>query len=200
MSAWIAELKKAKKTSMVQDGLKKLHFTFEDGREMVEEWNTSTDTLETRKWRKPATLGGTTTWDFEVGQARVAPIVESALGMSVSNTNPVFVRCDTKNQFQWRIRNLPYSIDNYSLTVTDDKKYAVLRTQNKKYYKKFEIADMQRVALFLDEAAFSLAHANNTLIITYAKPQAYLDVEKQLKRMRDTMKSAKDGDVDCATQ
>lgn len=39
-------------------GHKKIHFTFEDGAEMVEEWSVKGDLLRSRKWRGKATLGG----------------------------------------------------------------------------------------------------------------------------------------------
>ena len=45
---------------------------------------------------------------------------------------PVFVRSDTKMQFQWRIRNLPYPISNYSVSVDSEKRQLVIRTENKK--------------------------------------------------------------------
>lgn len=39
--------------------MKKVHFTFDDGREMVEEWAVKTDVLAVRKWRQKTTLGRT---------------------------------------------------------------------------------------------------------------------------------------------
>lgn len=58
--------------------------------------------------------------------------------MRVAVVNPVFMRKDTRKEFQWRIRNLPYPLDVYSVSVTDDD-HAILRTSNKKYYKKFQV-------------------------------------------------------------
>ena len=43
----------------------------------------------------------------------------------------IFVRADTVDSFQWRIRNLPYPIDVYSISI--DGREIVLRTSNKKY-------------------------------------------------------------------
>lgn len=200
---WISQLRKAKKTTMVQDGLKKLHFTFDDGREMVEEWDVKKDTLTTRKFRKPSTLGGTSTWEYEVGEEpRAMPqnAEGDSIGIFVSAANPVCVRCDTKKEFQWRIRNLPYDLDVYSITVTNDGKNAILRTSNKKYYKKLGIPDLERIGVSIVQAGFTMAHTNNTLIITYPKPPPYLEVERRLKSMRDELKANKDGDVDCQTQ
>eukprot|EP00041_Stephanoeca_diplocostata_P021059 m.483370 g.483370 ORF g.483370 m.483370 type:complete len:207 (+) comp21726_c0_seq6:327-947(+) len=197
-ATWLHDLKKAKKTAMVQDGFKKIHFTFADGREMVEEWSTQNDTLATRKWRKPTTLGGNSQWEYEVGES-LAPQPLDELGLGLSSNNPVFIRKDTRKSFQWRIRNLPYPIDVYSLTVNDDN-VAVLRTSNKKYYKKFDIPDLKRIGVPIVSDVFSMAHANNTLIISYDKPQQYLEFEQITKRQRDALKASGDGDVDCAQQ
>lgn len=55
-------------------------------------------------------------------------------------------------------------------------------------------------ARVLPPPPMSLAKANNTLIISYEKPAAFLVFEKVLKAERDKMKAADDGDVDCTTQ
>ena len=45
---------------------------------------------------------------------------------------PIFVRKDTRESFQWRIRNLPFCIDVYEVTVDDDKTHIIIKTKNKK--------------------------------------------------------------------
>ncbi|VDI27072.1 Hypothetical predicted protein [Mytilus galloprovincialis] len=52
------------------------------------------------------------------------------------------------------------------VTVDEDKKNIVIRTTNKKYYKKFDIPDMLRAQIPLDQNSISVAHANNTLIVS----------------------------------
>ena len=42
------------------------------------------------------------------------------------------MRKDTKNSFQWRIRNLPYPKDVYSVTADCDNRVIIIRTSNKK--------------------------------------------------------------------
>jgi len=168
---------------------------------MVEEWVVKTDILAIRKWRTQATLGGAKPWDYEVGEADVAaPPPDSGFGMAASSTNPVCTRRDDKTFFQWRIRNLPYKLDVYSLSVDDETQEMILRTSNKKYFKKLKIPDLKRAGLEMDVELASMAHANNTLIISYEKPAAFLVFEKVLKAERDKMKAADDGDVDCTTQ
>ncbi len=50
----------------------------------------------------------------------------------------------------------------------------------RRFYKKFQVADMDRYNLPLEEKALSMAHANNTLIISYDKPDEVLKVEQLL--------------------
>lgn len=45
---------------------------------------------------------------------------------------PIFMRKDTKMSFQWRIRNLPYPKDVYSVSVDQKERCVVVRTTNKK--------------------------------------------------------------------
>ena len=45
----------------------------------------------------------------------------------------MFTRKDNSKAFQWRIRNLPYTLEVYSVTVDDDKHSMIIRTSNKKY-------------------------------------------------------------------
>ena len=45
---------------------------------------------------------------------------------------PIFTRKDNSKAFQWRIRNLPYPLNVYSVTVDDDKQSITIRTSNKK--------------------------------------------------------------------
>ena len=50
----------------------------------------------------------------------------------MSFLQPIFVRVDSRKSFEWRVRNLPYSIDNYDVTVDQESQSIVIRTNNKK--------------------------------------------------------------------
>lgn len=39
--------------------------------------------------------------------------------------------------FEFRVRNLPYTADNFEVTIDDEKQQIVIRTKNKKYFKRF---------------------------------------------------------------
>ncbi|EMP25882.1 Protein DPCD [Chelonia mydas] len=49
-----------------------------------------------------------------------------------SSSSPIFMRRDTQTSFQWRIRNLPYPKEVYSVSVEKDQRCCVVRTTNKK--------------------------------------------------------------------
>ncbi|VDO13713.1 unnamed protein product [Rodentolepis nana] len=108
-------------------GRTKVHYNFPDGKEMTEQYDNNSGIIIERKWKRVPMVGGEGIWTYEIGQEPEKPgsvIRESA-------ANPIFCRADTKQSFQWRIRNLPYPIDTYQLSIEDDS-VIVLRTTNKK--------------------------------------------------------------------
>ena len=104
-------------------------------------------------------------------------------GMSESLNNPVCVRRDTKKAFAWRIRNMPWPLDNYEASIAPAPSDAgsagsdphtpqqiVIRTKNKKYFKRIALPDAARLGFRLDPSRLALSHALNTLLVTYEKP------------------------------
>eukprot|EP00928_Gymnodinium_smaydae_P066672 TRINITY_DN4964_c0_g1_i1.p1 TRINITY_DN4964_c0_g1~~TRINITY_DN4964_c0_g1_i1.p1 ORF type:complete len:309 (-),score=83.13 TRINITY_DN4964_c0_g1_i1:141-1067(-) len=164
------------------DGRKKIHTTFPDGSEMVEEFDEKTDVLLLRKTRKSSTLGRGTEWVFEVGQAPEAAFDRHSDLMRASAANPVFLRKDTPEHLQWRIRNLAYPADVYSVTVDHEKQDIVVRTSNKKYFKRIAVPDVARAGLKLQDELLTWKHQHNTLIISYAKPPEVLAEEQRTLR------------------
>ncbi|XP_018420534.1 PREDICTED: protein DPCD isoform X1 [Nanorana parkeri] len=198
---WLESLRAAKKTCILQDGIRKVHYLFADGKEMVEEYDHKTQELLVRKWRQKSALGAHAEWQIEVGEtpAPVVAVLQNDF-LKENSSNPVFMRKDTKTAFQWRIRNLPYPKDVYSVSVDKTERCCIVRTTNKKYYKKFCIPDLDRCHLELNESALSFAHGNNTLIITYQKPKEILSVEEELQKELKSLKANSEGDVECKTQ
>jgi len=78
---------------------------------------------------------------------------------------PFCVRLDTPKVFEWRIRNLPYPLKTYQVSVDDDLRTITVRTTNKKYFKKITIPDLDRADIKLSPSDLKFTHANNTLII-----------------------------------
>eukprot|EP00735_Rhodelphis_limneticus_P006233 TRINITY_DN18611_c0_g1::TRINITY_DN18611_c0_g1_i1::g.1196::m.1196 TRINITY_DN18611_c0_g1::TRINITY_DN18611_c0_g1_i1::g.1196 ORF type:complete len:196 (-),score=21.79,sp/A5D8N2/DPCD_XENLA/50.79/8e-65,DPCD/PF14913.1/4.4e-69,HtaA/PF04213.8/2.3e+02,HtaA/PF04213.8/1.9 TRINITY_DN18611_c0_g1_i1:670-1257(-) len=191
---------KGKTTCLVSGGVRKFHTTYPDGSEMVEEYDIKTDDLLVRKTKKKTALGREFPWVFEVGTPPPQVQVADSDLLMESNNNPVFMRKDMDDFFQWRIRNLPYPQHIYSINVDPADRKVVVRTSNKKYYKRFEIPDLDRLNLPLEESRIVWKHENNTLIIRYRKPNEVLQAEKMQKEERSKMKAEKDGDVECAQQ
>merc|ERR1719160_2451857 len=168
-----------KKLCVRADGRKKVHTTNPDGSELVEEFDERTDVLLLRKSRKATTLGGEGEWVFEVGQAQEKVFDPHADLMRASSSNPIFLRKDTPEHFQWRIRILTYPANVYSVTVDHEKQQIVVRTSNKKYFKRIDVEDLSRLGLKLKEESLSWKHQHNTLIISYVRPQEVVKAEQE---------------------
>ncbi|XP_026159831.1 protein DPCD isoform X2 [Mastacembelus armatus] len=199
VQSWIDILKLSKKTALIHDGKRKIHYLFTDGKEMAEEYDLKTDELIVRKWRNKSTLGGQGQWQIEVGEPLADPVASLNSDVIKENcSNPVFMRKDTQTSFQWRIRNLPYPKDVYSVFAETSDRCIIIKTSNKKYYKKFSIPDIDRIQLPLDNSALSFTHANNTLI--YKKPKEIITLEQELLKELKKLKGTGEGDVNCKTQ
>ncbi|KAL7852468.1 hypothetical protein SRHO_G00182530 [Serrasalmus rhombeus] len=198
VQSWSDILKASKKTALISDGKRKAHYLFPDGSEMAEEYDMRTDELVCRKLRSKNKLGGQGLWQVEVGETNTVPSTE--VEIKENSSNPVFMRKDIKSSFQWRVRNIPYPIDTYTISVEPAERCCIIRTTNKKYYKKFNIPDLDRCQLPLESTALSFSHANNTLIISYKKPKEILTLEQELLRELKKLKGTNEGDIDCKTQ
>ncbi|XP_032458057.1 protein DPCD [Nasonia vitripennis] len=185
---WLKLLQDAKKTAIIQDGKRKVHFLMTDGREMVEEYSVDTNVLVKRAWKEKGKLGQEIGWVVEVGDPEPNP--------ADNLESPIISRRTTKTALEWRIRNLSYPKDVYSVTAEDDGTITV-RTSNKKYFKKINVPDLERAGLKPEQDRISFTHQFNTLIITYKKPPKLLDMEKKVYEMVSQLKVSKDGDVQC---
>ncbi|KAJ8910033.1 hypothetical protein NQ315_003463 [Exocentrus adspersus] len=196
MTDWLSQLKKAKKSCIVDGKLKKVHFDFGDGREMVEEYNLDTNVVTRRAWRCNKELKGEDKWDVEIGDPE--PVYNSDdMPLIRENSNqPIVSRRVTRMNLEWRIRNLPYSLETYSVTADQDSGCLVVRTTNKKYFKKLAIPDLTRLHLLPQQENVTFSHKFNTLIITYKKPKALLELEKSLLEEVEKVQP-KHQDMDC---
>ncbi len=78
----------------------------------------------------------------------------------------MFIRKDTNREFQFRIRNLNYTKENFLVECDKVKQEIVIKTHNKKYYKRFNIPDLVRAKIGLDERNLKVNFMNSTLIIS----------------------------------
>jgi hypothetical protein len=198
-------LLKEPKSSVIADGRRKVRALFTDGLEVIEEYDVITDDLLLRKSRRPTVTGGEGEWVVEVGtDERASRAFNADLDLlRESSSAPVLSRKDSDTEIEFRVRNLPYTKDVFSVTIDEQANALVVRTTNKKYFKRIEMPDMTRAGLRLDAANLSWDFKLNTLVITYRKHVAMRVVEAQEKKERASMKSARvkdDGDGKCAQQ
>ena len=184
-------------------GRRKVHTTFEDGSELVEEYDLKTDELLVRKRRSKTVLGKDSEWEYLVGEpprmfsADTGTLIESGANPSWSRSQ------DTPQCFVWRVRNLPYPKETYSVTVDHASQRIVIRTSNKKYYKPFEVPELKVLGKELEEESLAWDWKNNTLIVQYRKPVEAVraEVEEKMERQKlSKERPPEDGDVDCKQQ
>lgn len=98
---------------------------------------------------------------------------------------------------------VPYPEGTFDVRVDEQADVIVIRTTNKKYYKRFEVPEVRAVGrkLHPDAMAFHFKPREATLIIQYAKPLEVLKAEAQDKLERTKLSNTeKEGDVDCKQQ
>lgn len=174
-AAWLRLIQTAEKTSIISGEFRKIHYKFKDGREMAEEYNLQTGVCARRAWRNATALtkGPSAEWHLELGDV-VRPLNPSADQFVVkeSLTEPQLSKRVTRVNIEWRIRNLPYPLETYSVqpaaVATGGRPTfeLVVRTTNKKYYKVIPVVELERCETAPDASAISLQHQHNTLIIT----------------------------------
>ncbi|CAK9806797.1 Protein DPCD [Anthophora quadrimaculata] len=193
---WLSLIQNAEKTAIIQDGKRKVHFLMEDGREMVEEYHMETNVLLRRAWKEKGKLGQDVGWNVEIGDPEPRQNNIEVCGIEESSSAPFITRRITKTSLEWRIRNLSYPRNVYSVTAEDDGTITI-RTNNKKYFKKIIVPDLERVGLKPEQDRISFTHQYSTLIITYSKPPALLELEKKVLDEILQLKVKKDGDAQC---
>ena len=173
-----AQVKNGTRTYLINGDFIKFHTVFKDGSEIVEEYGIYSEELESRRVKKIG-MTGKEQWTTEIGE-EIKPKSNDEFLIRENDNNPLFIRKDTQKEFQWRIRNLKGDADNFMVECDKDKQQIVIRTKNKKYYKRFNIPDLERLNIKLDENLMKVNFVNNTLIISYTKPKEALEAESEI--------------------
>ena len=173
-----AQVKNGTRTYLINGDYIKFHTVFKDGSEIVEEYGIYSEELESRRVKKIG-MTGKEQWTTEIGE-EIKPRSNDEFLIRENDNNPLFIRKDTQKEFQWRIRNLKGDADNFMVECDKDKQQIVIRTKNKKYYKRFNIPDLERLNIKLDENLMKVNFVNNTLIISYTKPKEALEAESEI--------------------
>jgi hypothetical protein len=88
-------------------------------------------------------------------------------------------RCDTAREFVWRVRNVPYPSDVFDVSVDAAAREVVVRTSNRKFFKRLRLHEMDAAELPLSPAAMTWHHSGGTLVVSYRKPDEVLAAEAQ---------------------
>lgn len=163
---WLTLIRNAEKTSMVSGKVRKIHYTFPDGNEMAEEYSMETGVVLRRAWKRKRELMGEPQWELELGEPIKNPAESNNFVLRESSEQPVLTKRITKKNIEWRIRNLPYPIETYSVTANPDTNNITVRTSNKKYFKNIPIPELDRCGTKVNQGSISIHHQYNTLIIT----------------------------------
>ena len=172
------QVKNGTRTYLINGDFIKFHTVFKDGSEIVEEYGLYSEELESRRVKKIG-MTGKEQWTTEIGE-EIKPRSNDEFLIRENDNNPLFIRKDKQKEFQWRIRNLKGDADNFMVECDKDKQQIVIRTKNKKYYKRFNIPDLERLNIKLDENLMKVNFVNNTLVISYTKPKEALDAESEI--------------------
>ena len=54
----------------------------------------------------------------------------------------VLRHCDTARDFVWRVRNVPWPAETYEVTVEPESREVVLRTTNRKFFKRLKLPEL----------------------------------------------------------
>ena len=183
------------RTYLISGDFIKFHTVFKDGTEIVEEYSLYSEEIESRRVKK-VSMTGKENWTTEIGEEIKRNNNEDFLIKVNNDNNPIFIRKDTKENFEYRIRNLKGDADNFMFDIDKDKDEIVIRTKNKKYYKRFNIPDLKRLNLNLNENNLKVNFSNNVLVITYKKPIEILNNEKEIideiRKIREEIKKNPD--------
>ncbi|KAL4441370.1 hypothetical protein ABPG74_013665 [Tetrahymena malaccensis] len=191
-----AEHQKPTVTCLIIGGKRCLQYTFPDKTEMVEEYDMKSHELLMRKIKKVSNFKEAK-WEYEIGEAPLNPNQQEQL-LKATSANPIFLRKDTDRDFQFRIRNLPYPEEVYQIEVDEEKQQLVVRTTNKKYFKRIDVPDMARYNLKLEKGKPTFSYKNSTLLISYPKPDPILLRESERRKQFEKLnaKKPREGDIE----
>lgn len=205
------------RSMLIVGGKRQVTSKYTDGVEEYEEYDVVTDELLLRKRRTVNKLGAKSDWEVEVGTDVKGSSKNLQQNLIVESSGaPELLRQDTKEAHVFRIRNLPYPKEVFSVTIEGQgagdgtsgsasscsKKVGeiVVRTSNKKYFKRISIPPMERNSIPLEASHLSFDVKHNTLIITYKKHLAILTAEAALRKERLSTPAPRQEDQKCAQQ
>lgn len=130
----------------------------------ISEYSLETGVVLRRMWKKKKELRVNEEWETELGEI-LTKFTDNQFTVRESCTEPMLTKRITKTNIEFRIRNLPYPIEVYSVSANSENNSITVRTTNKKYYKNIKVEELERCGLKPTQANISISHQFNTLII-----------------------------------
>jgi hypothetical protein len=184
-----------------------LRSVYQDGFEMVEELDATSKELLVRRWKAPAgPAQAAARWEYELGEAPAAAAAGGAAGallLRESSSAMTWLARDAGAEWHFVVRNSAFPLNVFHLSVEGDS--LVLRTSNKKFFKRWTIPSLQRAGRQPEGHAVQLVTAAEGLVVRYRKPQDLhrAELEERKKRLQSVASSLAGGggkDADCKTQ
>lgn len=132
------------------------------GMDVVEMCEIDTGRLIGRKQREKVLTGENKPWEWTYGMPQE----------DESNGNPVFLRKDSDNYFQWLVRNIPYPPETYSVIVNEENNQIIIKTSNRKFFK---VIKSPMNSLKFKKSKLEWAWSRNMLVVRYPMPQEAID-------------------------
>lgn len=154
-----------------------------------------TGELIARRMRTKTVYGAENPWEVVYGQINEGKKEVDMLELD-SNKNPTFIRQDTEKAWQWRVRNIPYPAQVYNITVDEEKNQIVIRTSNKKYFKRIDAPNNEK----FDSSKVNWTWGYNTLVVTHDKPPRLISIEREEQKWRLSLPCKEEGEPDCNPQ
>ena len=180
-----------KATAYKTESYKTIVYEEKGGIQRVDICEIDSGKLLATKQREKRTSGAYGPWEWVYG----SPVEQrqDVETMEMSSKNPIFFRQDTDDEWQWRVRQIPYPANFYNVTVDEVKNQIVIRTTNKKYFKRIDAPEGEK----FDASKLQWAWAYSTLVIRHAKPPRVIAADRDMQKWRKNLPMQKDDDPDC---
>jgi hypothetical protein len=176
---------------------------------MVEELEAASKELLVRRWKAPAgPAQAAARWEYELGEAPAAAAAAGGAAgaplLRESSCAMTWLARDAGAEWHFVVRNAAFPLDLFQLAVEGES--LVLRTSNKKFFKRWAIPSLQRAGRQPEARAVQLVMGAEGLVVRYRKPQDLhrAELEERQKRVQSVASSLAGGgggkDADCKTQ
>jgi hypothetical protein len=181
------------------EGFKQIGYSIKSAKaptiDVVEVCRPDTGALILRKERRKTTYGGNGPWEITYGQPVPGRKDVEVLELAASK-NPVFFRQDEPGMWSWRFRQMPWPAPNYEVDVDTVKNQIVVRTKNKKYFKRIDAPNGEK----MDKSELTWNWAYETLVVQHNKPARVVSQDKADQAWRLSVPVRTEGDNECGTQ